>query len=156
MKSFFFCFFLFCFASCLATKILIHMAHSVCAWHCISDTFWRKVGSWMTIEKKGEKKTGQEPNENERRESKRRWWGGDWKWKDDPVCGWLPLSSTTGWWSRVASLGKKKRKRKCGERNTQIRLRPCIRTWTVLDRGTTSSWAYFHRCISVAFLNIYK
>lgn len=52
------------------------MAHSVCAWHCISDTFWRKVGSWMTIERKGEKKTGQESKENERQESKRRWWGG--------------------------------------------------------------------------------
>lgn len=55
------------------------MAHSVRAWHCISDTL--EEGGFLDEKKNGEKRTGQEL-QNECQESKRQR-GEDWKWKDE-------------------------------------------------------------------------
>lgn len=119
------------------------MAHTVCAWRCISDTL--EEGWFLDEKEKGEKRQGKSYKMNARRAKSQR--GDDWKWKDDPVSGWLPQSSTTGWWSSPASLGKMWTKT---QNLTALLYSHSVR----LRKARTSPWSsqmyvLFHFCTSI-------
>lgn len=100
------------------------MAHSVCAWHCSSDT--SEEGGFLDEKKNGEKKTGQEL-QNETQESKRQR-GEDWKWKEEPSLADSHWIAQQVGGAHQLHLAKREEKHR-------IWLRSCVHTWTVFPCG---------------------